>query len=67
MFGYMVGRLTGGIFIQENKEKKFKKLKTQLHEHTFFTTMMMRFLQLPYDLTNYICGVLKIPFFKFVA
>jgi uncharacterized membrane protein YdjX (TVP38/TMEM64 family) len=29
--------------------------------------MMMRFLQLPYDLTNYICGVLKIPFFKFVA
>jgi len=67
MFGYVVWKMTGWIFIQENKEKKFKKLKIQLHEHTFFTTMMMRFLQLPYDLTNYICWVLRVPFLKFVA
>ncbi len=68
MFGYVVWVLTGGIFIKHKKKdkKRFEKLKKQLYENTFFTTMMMRLMLLPYDLTNYICGLLRIPFFRFV-
>ncbi len=67
MFGYLVGVLTGWIFIHhDKKQKKFKKLKVQLYEHTFFTTMLLRLMMFPYDLTNYICWMLKVPFFRFV-
>lgn len=48
-------------------KKRFKKLKIQLYENTFFTTMLMRLMLLPYDLTNYICGVLRVPFLRFVG
>jgi uncharacterized membrane protein YdjX (TVP38/TMEM64 family) len=69
MFWYVVGVLTGGIFIYQNKtdKKRFQKLKIQLKEHTFFTALMMHLMLLPYDLTNYICWVLRIPFFKFIS
>lgn len=67
MFSYWVWRGTWGQFIQIKQWKKLERLKNKLHKDTLFTTMMMRFLILPFDLTNYICGVLKAPFWKYVA
>lgn len=75
MFSYGVWRITGpGITSikrkkTKNKSKKNKKeiLRKKLHEDTFFTVLMMRFLMLPFDLSNYICGIMKTPFLKFTA
>lgn len=70
MFSYGVGRITGPWVpkIRKKKHKSKKQiLRNKLHEDTFFTALMMRFLLLPYDLTNYICWVMRAPFFPFIA
>jgi len=66
MFSYGVGRITWADFIEKKQWKRLGKLKNKLHKDTFFTTMIMRLLLLPYDLSNYMCGVLKAPFIKYL-
>lgn len=73
MFSYMIGRITGpGILsfwnIRKNKDiKRESKFKKRLLQDTFFTLLTIRFLMLPFDLSNYIVGILKAPFFPFLA
>jgi len=67
MFTYSIWRVTGWSFIEKRQWKKIKKLKEKLSKDPFFTALMMRFLLLPYDLSNYVCGMLKTPFWKYVS
>jgi len=67
MFSYAIWNITGWDFIEKRKWKRLEKLKNKLHKDTFFTALMMRFLLLPYDLWNYVCGMLQAPFKKYVA
>lgn len=62
VFSYYVGVFTGGkIFEGTKKLKKIKKLKSRIDTDTFSTISLMRLLLFPFDLTNYLCGVAKIP------
>lgn len=62
LFSYLIGRTTGGHFEPLLSEwGRIKKLQWKLKTDTFFSVCMIRFLFFPFDLTNYICGVLKIP------
>jgi len=66
MFSYQVWYLTGGIVLEKKQNKKLNRLKSKLRKDTFWTTIMMRLIMLPYDLSNYICGVLQAPFLRYV-
>jgi len=62
LFSYAVWRWTGGSFIWKVKEWwRIQRIQSKLNSDTFFTVSVMRLLFFPYDLTNYICWVLKIP------
>lgn len=70
MFSYSVWRITWpGMAIIKRKSKKNKKqiLRKKLHSDPFFTALMMRFIMLPFDLSNYICGIMRAPFIPFIA
>jgi len=66
MFSYNVWYYTWWIVLERKSIKKFEKLKLKLEQDTFTTTVMMRLVMLPFDLSNYICGVLSAPFWKYV-
>ncbi len=62
LFSYWVWRTTWGRFMGNISESwRLGKIQSKLHSDTFFTVCMIRLLFFPFDLTNYICGVLKIP------
>jgi uncharacterized membrane protein YdjX (TVP38/TMEM64 family) len=66
MFSYQVGNLTGWIVLEKKNFKKLKKLKEKLRKNTFQTTFTMRLIMLPFDLSNYICWVLKAPYLSYI-
>jgi len=66
MFSYGVWYLTWWIVLKKKNIKKLEKVKIKLERDTFWTTLMMRLIMLPYDLSNYICWVLQVPFLKYV-
>jgi len=65
MFSYWVWYMTGWIILEKKNFKKFETLKTKLWNNTFKTTFMMRLVMLPFDLSNYVCGVLQAPYTKY--
>jgi len=67
MFSYQVWYLTWWIVLERKKIKKLEKLKAKLTKNTFQSVLMMRFIMLPFDLSNYIYGVLHITFWKCIA
>jgi len=66
MFSYWVWYLTWWIVLEKKKFIKLEKLKTKLRNDTFKTTFMMRLVNLPLDLSNYICWVLQAPYLKYI-
>lgn len=67
MFSYWVGYLTWWIILERKDFKRFHKLKKKLQKNTFQTTFMMRLMNLPLDLSNYICWVLQAPYVSYVS
>lgn len=67
MFSYGVGKVIGAEFIEKKQWKRLERLKKKLQKDTFHNALMMRLLLLPYDLGNYLAGILKIPFWKYVS
>jgi len=67
MFTYWIWYFTGGVILEKKKYKKWEKLKNKLRKNTFQTTIIMRLLMLPFDLSNYICWVLQAPYIKYVC
>ncbi len=42
------------------------KLRNETSKNPFSSVLMTRILFLPYDVTNYICGFLKVPYIKYI-
>ncbi len=67
IFSYYVWYATGGKVIESREWfHRVKKLQSSLEKNTFSSVAMMRLLSFPFDLTNYICGILKIPLIPYV-
>lgn len=73
MVAYTVGRFFGGNLIADatdNAEKGeqgfVEKWRTRLQENSFETVLIMRFIFLPYNVVNYLCGFLKIDWKAFL-
>jgi uncharacterized membrane protein YdjX (TVP38/TMEM64 family) len=70
-----VGRVTGpGLLSLSRKKKNAKKVsskKQQFHqklqEETFMSVLLVRSVMFPFDLSNYIFGILRVPFWKYLA
>jgi len=61
MIAYLIGRFFGGGFLQHiNEENIVGRYANRLRQDGFQTTLILRFLFLPYDLVSYFSGFLHI-------
>lgn len=61
MVAYFIGRFFGEAILDNSRTNPLIQRYTQrLRAKSFETVMIMRFILLPYDLVNYLCGVLRI-------
>lgn len=63
MLAYFIGRYFGQGLLQESEGSPangIQKYASRLRRNSFETVMIMRFIFLPYDLVNYLCGFLRI-------
>jgi uncharacterized membrane protein YdjX (TVP38/TMEM64 family) len=63
MFAYFIGRYFGQGLIKNDRDKQtnvVQRYADRLRRNSFETVMIMRFIFLPYDLVNYLCGFLRI-------
>jgi len=60
---YWVGRFFGGDI--KLPEGIVKHLRTTAQENSFTTVLIARFIYLPFDLTNFASGILKIRWFSY--
>ena len=65
-FSYFFGKFTWWklFHIWENFTR-IKKMEQGLKENTFLYMLRLRLISLPFDLLNYISGILKIPFWPY--
>ena len=64
---YFVGRYFGqGVLDDESASGFMQRYARRLREHSFVTVLIMRFVFLPYDLVNYLCGFLRISYWPFL-
>ncbi|MDG2040953.1 MAG: TVP38/TMEM64 family protein [Ilumatobacter sp.] len=72
LVAYGVGRLLGNdpdaaAFDARGDDRSFvSRWSGRLREHSFETVFVMRLLFLPYDLVNYVCGVLRVTWTSFL-
>lgn len=62
MIAYGIGRYYGQGLLEEKEDSQtlIQRYARPLRQNSFETVMVMRFLFLPYDLVNYLCGFLRI-------
>lgn len=64
---YVVGRVFGqGIIDETRTDGTIARYTGRLRRNSFETVLVMRFIFLPYDLVNYLCGFLKIDYKAFI-
>jgi uncharacterized membrane protein YdjX (TVP38/TMEM64 family) len=64
---YVIGRFFGGDDLLEGESMGIiRRWLRPLRENSFETVLIMRFLFLPYDLVNYVAGLLKINYGAFL-
>jgi len=66
---YLVGRFFGEGLIQEAKEGEAnlaQRYAERMRNNSFETVLIMRFIFLPYDLVNYLAGILRINWRSFI-
>jgi uncharacterized membrane protein YdjX (TVP38/TMEM64 family) len=69
MIAYVIGRYFGQGLLKEdqgNPSNLVQKYTSRLRRNSFETVMIMRFIFLPYDLVNYLCGFLRINWQSFL-
>jgi len=67
MVAFVVGRLLGeGLLDGERTKGIVQRYTDRLRNNSFETVLIMRFVFLPYDLVNYLCGVLQIDWKAFL-
>lgn len=66
---YVVGRFFGQGLIQESADDNagfIQRYTERMRRNSFETVLIMRFLFLPYDLVNYLAGILRIDWGAFI-
>lgn len=66
---YVVGRFFGQGLLQENRDGNnsfIQRYTERMRQNSFETVLIMRFLFLPYDLVNYLAGILRIDWGAFI-
>lgn len=72
MVAYGVGRLLGrppghrATPADDEQQSLARRWSTQMREHSFETVLIMRLLFLPYDLVNYLSGILRLHWLAFL-
>ena len=67
MVAFVVGRFLGeGLLDGERTKGIVQRYTDRLGNNSFETVLIMRFVFLPYDLVNYLCGVLQIDWKAFL-
>lgn len=66
MVAYLVGRFFGQNLIDEDADGIIQRYSQRMRENSFETIMIMRFIFLPYDLVNYLGGLLNINWLAFL-
>ncbi len=67
MVAFVVGRFLGeGLLEGERTKGIVQRYTDRLRNNSFETVLIMRFVFLPYDLVNYLCGVLQIDWKAFL-
>lgn len=64
---YWLARTMGRDWISQHEAPWMVKMEAKLRARPFVTTILLRFLLLPYDTVNFACGLLAIPFGPYVA
>ncbi|MEZ4682180.1 MAG: TVP38/TMEM64 family protein [Caldilineaceae bacterium] len=67
---YLVGRFFGEGLIKETKEEGanlIQRYADRMRKNSFETILIMRFIFLPYDLVNYLAGILRIDWKSFIV
>lgn len=64
---YWIARGLGREWVREHEAPWMTKIEAKLRHAPFITTLLLRFLLLPYDTVNYGCGLLAIPFWPYVG
>lgn len=65
---YFIGRFLGdGLIDTDDQESFVGKYSQRMRKRSFETVFIMRLLFLPYDLVNYLSGILKINFLAFLT
>ena len=65
---YLIGRFFGdGLVSLEPGESGLSQYVGRMRERGFETVFLMRLLFLPYDLVNYLAGILKINYWAFLS
>lgn len=71
MIAYLVGRFFGQGLLQEQESTEgtaglLQRYTERMRQNSFETVLIMRFLFLPYDLVNYLAGILRIDWKAFL-
>ncbi|NJN96343.1 MAG: TVP38/TMEM64 family protein [Anaerolineales bacterium] len=69
MLAYLIGRYFGQGLLKEDQggsTNLMQRYTSRLRRNSFETVMIMRFIFLPYDLVNYLCGFLRINWRSFL-
>ena len=65
---YFIGKFFGdGLLDTEDKESRLGRYVDRMRTKSFETVFLMRLLFLPYDLVNYLAGILRINFLAFLT
>ncbi len=59
-FAYGLGRFLGKDLINENEMGFMANWKKKINQNGFISVLIMRLIFLPFDLTNYGCGILRV-------
>ena len=64
---YMIGRFFGqGLFKEGAGDNPVQRYADRMRHNSFETVLLMRFIFLPYDLVNYLAGILRIDWKSFM-
>ena len=66
MLAFFIGRFFGGSLIDEEADGIIQRYSRRLRDNSFETILIMRFIYLPYDLVNYLGGLLRVDWKAFL-
>lgn len=68
LVAYFIGRYFGEGLLDDNEDEEafVKRYAARMRKDSFETVMIMRFIFLPYDLVNYLAGLLRIDWKAFI-